>query len=75
MISLPYNIGNIFRVQHSLTNFVLFGVILCVRVVLFFVISRICGRGNVFMVFVCLSVCSSVRTITFEAVATWTSSV
>ena len=29
--------------------------------------SRVCGRGNVFVVFVCLSVCLSVRTITFEA--------
>ena len=30
--------------------------------------SRVCGRGNVFVMSVCLSVCLSVRDTTFEAV-------
>ena len=28
--------------------------------------SRVCGRGNVFVVSVCMSVCVSVQAVTFE---------
>ena len=44
---------------------------LCIKGMHFlFFTPRVCGRGNVFIVSVCVSVCLSVQAITFEAVDT-----
>ena len=55
-------------------SFVRHGVDLCVldrddsNILHVLVTARVCGRGNVFVVCVCMSVCLSVWAITFEAV-------